>query len=96
MVLKRRKVQAALERKGFVKKDGRHKYLIYHTLSQKKTSVRTMISHGRGNADIGDDLLHHMAQQCHLQKTEFEDLIECPLSREDYEKKLYEKEVVKP
>ena len=91
MVLKSRKVQSALERKGFVKKGSGHKHFIYHTLDGMKTSVRTMISHGRGNAVIGDDLLHRMAQQCHLQKSEFENLIECPLSRKDYERMLYGK-----
>ena len=94
--MKRRKVQSALEKKGFVKKGGRHKHFIYHTLGGIKTSVWTMISHGRGNVDIGDGLLHKMASQCHLRKSEFEDLIECPLSRKDYERKLYENEILKP
>lgn len=96
MVLKRRKVRSALERKGFVKQNGGHKYFIYRTLDGIKTSVRTMISHGGGSADVGDDLLLLMAQQCRLQKIEFKDLIECPLSREDYERKLYEKGILKP
>ena len=96
MVLKRRMVQSALQRKGFVKQDNGHKHFIYHTLDGMKTSVRTMISHGGRSADIGDDLLHLMAQQCHLKKSEFNDLIECPLSREDYEMKLYAKGILKP
>ena len=94
--MKRRKIQSALEKKGFVEKGGRHKHFIYHTSDGIKTSVRTMISHGRGSADIDDGLLRIMASQCRLEKPEFEKLIECPLSREDYEKKLYEKEILKP
>ena len=95
MVLKRRKVQSALEKKGFVKKESRHIRFFYHTPDGKKTSVQTMISHGGGSADIDDGLLRIMASQCHLEKPEFEKLIECPLSRENYEKKLYEKGILK-
>lgn len=96
MILKRRKVQSALEKKGFIEKGGRHKHFVYHTLGGIKTSVWTMISHGKGNADIDDDLLRIMASQCRLKKADFEKLIECPLSRKDYERKLYENEILKP
>ena len=36
-----------------------------------------------------------MAKQCHLTKSEFLGLIDCPLSREEYENKLYEQGVLK-
>jgi hypothetical protein len=38
-----------------------------------------------GMREIGDDLLGKMAQQCRLTKPQFMKLIECTLSREDYE-----------
>lgn len=89
-MLKRRDVEASLERKGFSRKEGDHAFFIYYTKSGSKTPVRTKTSHGTSKKDLGEALVSLMAKQCKLTKAEFEQLIECPLSREEYEKKLQE------
>lgn len=42
----------------------------------------------------GDGLLRAMARQCKLTRREFDDLIACPLSRDQYEAKLLELDVI--
>jgi len=59
----------------------------------KKTTVHTMTSHG-SHKQICDKLLGKMARQCHLSRTEFNNLIDCPLSQDRYEEILREKNVV--
>lgn len=90
MPLKRRIVEAALEKKGFRKVDGDHSFFIYYTESGLKSSVRTKTSFGSGYKDISDSLVSKMAQQCKLTTSEFKLLVDCPLTRQSYEQKLRE------
>ena len=92
MALKRRDVEAALEKKGVRRKEkGNHNFFIYFTEEEgKKTKVFTKTSHGAKHRDIGSALLSTMARQCKLAKQEFEDLVKCPLSRDQYERQLEE------
>ena len=59
-----------------------------------RTSVRTMTSHGKRSADIGDPILSRMAKQCHLSNQEFRDFVDCSLSRNDYESVLVARDVL--
>lgn len=81
--LRARDVEAALERKGFRKRDGHHAFFVYYTANNQKTGVRTKMSHGEN--EIGNKLIGAMARQCRLAKEDFKRLIECPLSRDEYE-----------
>ncbi|MDD9963097.1 MAG: hypothetical protein OXU70_13500 [Gammaproteobacteria bacterium] len=85
---KRRKVENALVRKGFRRKEGHHSFFHYHTEAGEKTPVWTKTSHGRSGADIHERLFKRMADQCGLTADEFGDLVECPMSRTDYEQRL--------
>lgn len=76
-----RDVEASLCRKGFRQSNGDHAFF-YLFVDGKKTGVKTKISHGE--KEIGDNLLATMAKQVHLTKSRFKDLIECPLSEDDY------------
>ena len=87
-MFKRRVVETALKKKGFHEKPGDHKYFIYYTQDGMKTSIRTKISHGSGNRDIGPELLKRMARQCRLTAEDFVDLVKYPLDRRNYENKL--------
>ena len=58
------------------------------------TSVRTKTSHG--GKEIDDNLLAQRAKQCKLTNKDFGLLVECPLSRDDYEAKLVIAGVVTP
>lgn len=82
-------VEGGLVRKGFqpIKPGADHNYFIYLSLAGKKARASTKTSHGK-SFDIDDHLLGQMARQCGLTKKQFLDLLDCPLSREEYEKLL--------
>lgn len=76
-------VEKSLLKKGFLAGGGDHNFFIYHSKVGKKTIVRTKTSHG--GKDVDDNLLSQMAKQCKLTNKDFGRLIDCPLSRDDYE-----------
>lgn len=86
MPRKQTDVERALRGKGFAQSESHHHFFIYHSTSGRKTTVKTKTSHGQ--REISDDLLGKMAQQVKLSKGDFLDLVDCPLSREEYEAKL--------
>ena len=92
MVRKRSEVENSLLKKGFLPKEGDHHYFIYHTKTGKKSRVFTKTSHGA--KEIDDHLLGKMAQQCKLNRQQFDRLIECPLNRDTYERMLIQGEYV--
>ena len=91
--LKRGEIEAGLERKGFRRRESDHSHFIYYTEEGKQTSVWTKTSHGRRNVDIRAALLGRMARQCRLSHQQFRDLIECSLSRRQFEETLVSKGV---
>lgn len=78
---KPRILEKALLSKGFAK-DNKHHRMLWFYLDGKKTAIRTRISHDA--KDYGDPLLGEMSKQVKLPRKKFTDLIECPMSREDY------------
>ena len=90
MPRKARRVESALLAKGFHRLDSKHLKFRYHRLDGGRTAVRTVMSHG-GNRDVADALLSRMARQCGLSRREFERLIDCPMSQEQYEDLLRER-----
>lgn len=93
--VKRREVESALCKKGFRKSNGDHRHFIYYTCNNKKTSVWTKISHGSSHRDLSQDILHRMAHQCQLPYRDFKKLINCPMSRQEYEEFLVQQGFVK-
>jgi predicted RNA binding protein YcfA (HicA-like mRNA interferase family) len=88
MSRERKEVEAALEKKGFLRNEGDHHRFIYHTKDGRKTRVLTKTSHS--HRQIADNILSQMTKQCGLSNKQFGLLVECPLSREDYEQELIE------
>ncbi len=85
-----KKVEKSLKKKGFTKSNGDHRYFeFYHN---GKAVLFTKTSHS--SPDVNDCLISLMAKQCKLSKSEFKDLINCPLSQADYIKILEEKEIL--
>jgi hypothetical protein len=84
------RVVSGLKGKGFVEIPGDHIVLIYHTKDGKKTNVRTKASHTPKMKDIPDNILSQMAKQCKLKNGHFLDLVDCPMSRDEYEASLQE------
>lgn len=89
--LKSRKVESSLKKKGFIQQPGDHKYFYYYN-NGVLTDVRTKTSHC--GQDINDYLINKMAKQVHLNKSDFMDLINCPLSKEEYAEKLREQNII--
>ena len=74
-------IRAALGNKGFRKVEKHHEMLWYY-VGERKTSVRTRISHGA--QEYGDALLGQMARQLQLCKGDLLALIDCPMTKEAY------------
>jgi len=82
-----KKTYKNLKKKGFVDsvtKSDDHKYL--ELFYDDKLVLYTKISHGA--KDIGEYLIKAMSFQCKLSKSELLDLVNCPLSKEEYFKIL--------
>lgn len=94
MTIKRRDVEAALERKGFRRRDADHAFFHYYTQDGKKTIVRTKTSQGTKYKDIGTALIQRMAKQCRISIQDFTDLVNCSLSQDEYERKLFERDEI--
>ena len=84
-IYKRAAVESALEAKGFHRREGDHSYFVYYTEEGKKTPVWTKTSHGKGGADIPNNLVGRMARQCKLRVADFRALVDCSLSQAGYE-----------
>lgn len=78
---KAKDIETALIKKGFqATTDSHHKLYVYYT-DDGKTAARTFISHG--SIEYGDVLLSRMKKQLGLTKEQLQDLIKCPLSKEE-------------
>ena len=88
-----RDVRAALEAKGFAIEEGRkHVHFVYIDKQGRTTAARTMLSHGAGGSDLGDNLLSQMARQVGLRRNEFLRLVDCPMSRQELDEKVASRE----
>lgn len=84
-------IEAGLCRKGFKIDEKRdHNFFFYWTEEGQKTPVRTKTSKGSKYKRLDKTLVASMARQCKLTRKQFADLIECPLSRQEYERILKE------
>lgn len=91
MPRKKTEVSKVLIKKGFTLDDSRdHKYFYLYNSDGTKTTVYTKISHGSGN-EIHDGLLGEMMRQIHLKKQEFNEYLDCTLSKDKYLDILKEK-----
>ncbi|MBO0949766.1 hypothetical protein [Fibrella forsythiae] len=78
-----------LKKKGFedaLSRSDDHKYLEFR--HKGKVVLYTKISHGE--KELSDFLIGQMKRQCKLDKTDFMDLANCPLSLDEYTIKLRE------
>lgn len=87
--LKPRVVIAGLTSKGFKESEGDHRYLILY-VNGIKQGIFTKVSRSN-KREISEDLIHLMAKQVRLTKSQFLDLARCPMSEEEYIRILREK-----
>lgn len=74
-------ISNALKKKGFEEKTGDHFFYVLY-VNGKKTKIRTKISHGV--REYGISLLKLIWTQLKLDRKGLQNLIECPMSYEDY------------
>jgi hypothetical protein len=80
-------IETALEAKG-MERDESHHHMFRKTMAGVTTLV-TRVSHSGG--DVDDGLAKMMGNQLCLQLKEFWDLVDCPLSEEEWEKIVAER-----
>jgi hypothetical protein len=78
---KAREIKDSLIKKGFISVQRDHTYLFLY-VDGRKSSIHTKISHGI--KEYGDNLLSLMSRQLHLSTKQLDDLLDCPLSYDDY------------
>ncbi len=83
--LKTKDICTSLTNKGF-KEDNTHHKMYWLHVGDKKTSIRTRISHGE--AEYGDNLIAKVAKQMNLTKKQLFSFVECTLGGEMYLKIL--------
>ncbi len=94
MTIDSKKAYRSLKKKGFIDSSTKsvdHLYLEYY--HEGKLILYTKLSHG-SKKDLGAHLIKQMSLQCKLTKNEFADLVNCPLSKEEYLDKLIAKELI--
>ena len=92
MVRNCRTAKQSLLKKGFIEVQ-KTKHIHYVFWYKGKRICETRMS--RNNQDLNDYLLSAMKDQLFLDKTDFIDLIDCPLSEENYIKILAAKNLLK-
>jgi len=80
-VVKTKELESALVGKGF-RQDNTHHRFFWLFDGEKKTSVKTYVSHGV--REYGDELLDKVKKQLGLTKPQLLDLIACPMTEHDY------------
>jgi hypothetical protein len=78
---KAREIKEGLTKKGFITVQGDHTFL-FLSVEGRKSSIRTKISHG--NKEYGDNILSLVARQLRITTKQLDDLLDCPMSYEDY------------
>ncbi len=84
-VRKGRDIDAALQKKGFIKEVGSdHVRYFFFSSDGSRVVIQTKMSHGMMGSTIDVNILSHMAKQLRLTKSQFLDLIDCTLDEEGF------------
>lgn len=91
----RDQVNSSLIRKGFIRDDDRNHWFYHHEYEGKRTGVRTKLSRGSKYKRLDSSLQSRIKKQLKLgSSSDFRDLVNCPMSREDYINKLKENGII--
>lgn len=77
-----KKISASFIKKGFLEVADRADKKYYLLLNGRKVGIHTFVSHG--TKECGERLISEMKKQVCLSKREFIDLIDCPMTKEEY------------
>lgn len=93
MIIKAKKIDSALTRKGFIREEGKKHTFYILVVGGEKTLIRTKLSHG--SKDCNDYLLSKICNQLKFdKKEELIDFIDCPKTLEDYVSTLTDKSII--
>jgi hypothetical protein len=81
MPLKTKEAEKGLLQKGFRRRNTDHA-TFWLFVGDERSEVWTKISFGA--SEIDDSMVSRMARQVFLSRKDFVNLVQCPLSREDY------------
>jgi hypothetical protein len=85
MQLPRDKMMGALRRKGFVERQTPHHDYFHHQLDGRDTGISTYFSRGSKYKDYGPALIAPVRRALKLDTdAQLRELIECPMSADDY------------
>jgi hypothetical protein len=94
MQIKKRTIEYNLIKKGFVSDDNDHRYY-YHEYKGKRTGTYAFTSRGSQFKDYGVQLINLLKKELKLDTLkQANDLLTCPMSKEQYEEFLIEKGVI--
>ena len=95
--MEREKIASSLRKKGFVEdiKGRDHRYY-HHQVNGKRTGVRTKLSMGSNYKRLGTPLLAKIKKQLKLDSSkDLADLVNCPMTEDDYIEILKVKDILK-
>jgi len=96
MQVDKRKIESSLTKKGFIRDEATHHTYFCHEYKGKRTGIYTYTSHGSKSKVCGNPLLSMMKKQLKLDTiNQVVDLFECPMSEEEYNQILEEKNILK-
>jgi hypothetical protein len=81
MTLKTKNIKLSLCKKGFRESNTDHKVFWFY-IDGARASIRTKFSHSA--IEVDDNLIHLMANQIHLTKSEFVKFVICEISELEY------------
>lgn len=95
MKVDRKNIDKNLPKKGFIKEEGRHHIYFHHHFNGVATGVSTYVSHSKKVSDYSGRLLSEVRKQLELDSNrEVVDLVNCPMSEEQYNQILKEKGLI--
>lgn len=86
----KRVIGRSLKKKGFTRRSDRDHIFFFYEDGGLALALFTKFSHGSTSDEVGVRLLKRMAQQCRLELSDFLLLVDCPMGKADYRKKLIE------
>lgn len=92
-----RDVLRNLKRKGFVEDQSKHHTYLRHYRDGRATGPYTYVSFGARNDDLGPNIVRSMKQQLSLEtNAQVNNLVECPMTGEDYTELLIRLRIIDP
>jgi len=95
MRIERKNISRNLPKKGFVKKEESHHIYFHHQFNGVDTGICTYVSHGKKHKDYDGKILSKIKKQLKLNSTqEVADLVNCPMSEDQYNQILRDKDLI--